>query len=103
MADFKDKFTGKQYKISTFTDLSASLAAAGDNRIDGRIHEELTGRDAIAKLPFRIKQGDQAKQCARIKDPASIMRIHIQDSGLSSTYRPSIQPMVKSEDNVERR
>lgn len=71
MADFKDKFSGKQYKISTFTDLSASLAAASDNTIDGRVHEELTGRDAIAKLPFRIKQGDQAKFFPGLKEGTS--------------------------------
>ena len=71
MADFKDKFSGKQYRISTFTDLSASLAAASDNRIDGRIHEEFEGKEAIAKLPFRIKQGDQAKFFPGLQDGTS--------------------------------
>jgi len=61
MADFTDRFSGKQYRVATFLDLSASLAAASDNKIDGRIHEEFEGKEAIAKLPFRIKQGDQAK------------------------------------------
>jgi len=55
MADFTDKFSGKTYKIDTFTDLSASVAS--NPIVDGRIHE-FVGFD---KLPYRIKRGDQAK------------------------------------------
>lgn len=64
MADFKDKFSDKEYKIDTFSKLSASLAVAGDNRIDGRVHEFIKGVD---KLPFRVKQGDQAKFFPQLK------------------------------------
>jgi hypothetical protein len=71
MADFTDRFSGKQYRVATFLDLSASLAAASDNTIDGRIHEEFEGKDAIAKLPFRIKQGDQAKFFPGLQDGTS--------------------------------
>ena len=71
MADFTDKFSGKKFRIATFLELSASLAAASDNRVDGRIHEELTKTDAIAKLPFRIKQGDQAKFFPGLKEGTS--------------------------------
>ncbi len=75
MADFTDKFSGKQFRAATFLDLSASLAAASDNKIDGRVHEEFRGKEAIAKLPFRIKQGDQAKFFPGLQDGTSDGRI----------------------------
>ena len=61
MADFKDKFSGKEYRVDQ--NISASLAAAGGtgNSLDGRRHEFLPEKEAIGLLPQRIKSGDQAK------------------------------------------
>ena len=59
MADFIDKNTGKQYVKNSFTALSASIAS--NPILDGRKHEFISESEAVAKLPFRITNGDQAK------------------------------------------
>ena len=59
MANFKDKFSGKEYRKEKFTSLSASIAA--NPVLDGRRHEFYTGSDSLKILPYRIKRGDQAK------------------------------------------
>jgi|LULK01.1.fsa_nt_gb hypothetical protein len=50
-----DKTSGKEFKITTHTQLSASLVA-GNGIIDGRPHEFV----GIDKVPSRFKSGDQA-------------------------------------------
>ena len=57
MSKITDPISGKEYQSITITDLSSSLAAAADNRVDGRIHEFI----GIDKIPSRLKQGDQSK------------------------------------------
>ena len=57
MSTIKDKTTGKQYIGTPISTLSASLAAASDNKVEGRVHEFI----GIDKIPTRIKKGDQSK------------------------------------------
>lgn len=71
MADFKDKFSGKLIRAEKFSTLSASLAAASDNIIDGRRHEFHTGSEAFKILPYRVKRGDQAKFFPGLSDGTS--------------------------------
>lgn len=59
MADFKDKFSGKTYRISTFSDLKTAVES--NPVVDGRIHEQFSGSAALKILPYRVKRGDQAK------------------------------------------
>lgn len=92
MADFKDKFSGTLFRAEKFSSLSASLAAASDNTIDGRIHEFLSGSDAVAKLPYRIKKGDQAKYFPGLKEGTSHGRIEtgsvVRDTERGIVYVP---------------
>ena len=69
MADFKDKFSGKAF--NTQPSLSASLAASGDSKIDGRKHEFLHENEALGLLPFRVKEGDQSKFFPGLKEGTS--------------------------------
>lgn len=89
MADFKDKFSGKLFKAEKFSSLSASLAASSDNIIDGRLHEPISASDAIAILPFRIKQGSQAKYFPGLKEGTSDGRIET-----SSIIRDTVRGIV---------
>ena len=89
MADYKDKFSGKLFRATNFSTLSASLAAASDKVIDGRFHEFISASDAIAKLPFRIKQGDQAKYFPGLKEGTSDGRIET-----SSIIRDTVRQIV---------
>ena len=57
MANFKDSVSGKESAKLNITELSASIAAASDNKVFGRVHE-FVGKD---KIPVRLKSGDQAK------------------------------------------
>ena len=60
MADFKDKFTSKEFKVSN--NIKNDLDASGDNTIDGRLHVTLNEKEALGLLPARIKPGgDQVK------------------------------------------
>ena len=73
MADFKDKFSGKEFKetkniLELFND---AIAKGGVPVIDGRLHEKLPEKEAIGLLPFRIKEGDQAKFFPGLKDGTS--------------------------------
>ena len=69
MADFKDKFSGKQYRVSTFTDLKTAVES--NAIVDGRRHDVISGSDAIKILPYRIKRGDQAKFFPGLKEGTS--------------------------------
>lgn len=100
MADFKDKYSGKQYRFEKFSSLSASLAAASDNRIDGRIHEFILPNDALAKLPFRIKQGDQAKFFPGLKEGTSDGRIET-GSIIRDTVRKIVYVPIKKKNYQE--
>lgn len=96
MADFTDKFSGKQYRISTFAQLSASVAS--NAVVDGRRHEFLPEKadgikgSALAKLPYRIKQGDQAKFFPGLKEGTSHGKIEtgsiIRDTERGIVYIP---------------
>jgi hypothetical protein len=59
MADFKDKYSGQQYRISTFSTLKTAVES--NPIVDGRRHEQFSGSEALKVLPYRLKRGDQAK------------------------------------------
>lgn len=90
MADFKDKFSDKSYKINTYAQLSASVAS--NPVVDGRVHEFIPEDEAIEKLPFRIKQGDQAKFFPGLKEGTSDGKIEtgsiIRDTERQIVYVP---------------
>jgi hypothetical protein len=75
MANFTEKFTGTTIKGGKFTALSSSIVAAAGNVVDGKKFEILSGSDAIAKLPYRVKKGDQAKFFPGLKEGTSNGRI----------------------------
>lgn len=100
MADFKDKYSGKKYRFEKFSSLSASLAAASDNRIDGRIHEFIPPKDAIAKLPYRLKKGDQAKFFPGLKEGKSDGRIET-DKIIRDTVRGIVYVPIKKKNYQE--
>ena len=55
--DLIDKNSGTPFKSTNITALSASLAAAVDSKVDGRVHEFV----GLKGIPVRLKEGDQAK------------------------------------------
>ena len=59
MADFKDKYSGQQYRISTFSTLKTAVES--NPIVDGRRHEQFSGSEALKVLPYRLKRGDQSK------------------------------------------
>jgi len=81
MADFIDRFSGNQIRGGKFTTLSASIAASADGVVDGIKFEFLPEKatdirgSALAQLPFRVKQGDQAKFFPGLKEGTSDGRI----------------------------
>lgn len=89
MANFKEKFTGTTIKGGKFTALSSSIVAAAGNVVDGKKFEILSGSDAIAKLPYRVKKGDQAKFFPGLKEGTSHGRIET-----SSVFRDTTDGIV---------
>ena len=106
MADFKDKFSGKQYRKVTFTALSASVAAASDGVVDGRKHEFLPEKaidirgDALAQIPLRIKKGDQSKFFPGLKEGTSDGRIET-GSIIRDTVRGIVYVPIKKKNYQE--
>lgn len=106
MADFKDKFSGKQYRKETFASLSASVAAAADGVVDGRKHEFLPEKaidvrgDALAQIPLRIKKGDQSKFFPGLKEGTSDGRIET-GSIIRDTVRGIVYVPIKKKNYQE--
>ena len=100
MADFRDKYSGKQIRAEKFSTLSASLAASSDGLIDGRKHVFLSGSDAVAKLPYRIKKGDQAKFFPGLKEGTSHGRIET-GSVIRDTVRKIVYVPIKKKNYQE--
>ena len=100
MADFKDQYSGKQFRAEKYSSLSSSLAASSDGLIDGRKHEFLSGSDAIAKLPYRIKKGDQAKYFPGLKEGKSHGRIET-GSIVRDTVRGIVYVPIKKKNYQE--
>lgn len=94
MADFIDKNTGKQYVKNSFTALSASIAS--NPILDGRKHEFISESEAVAKLPFRITNGDQAKFFPGLEKGTSHGRIET-GSIIRDTVRKIVYVPIKKE------
>lgn len=72
MADFNDKNTGKGFKVTSFSQLSASLAADAGQKVDNRRHEFFTGLEALKVVPFRAMRGSLSKFFPGLNNPDSL-------------------------------
>lgn len=96
MADFKDKYSGKQYRIQSHADLKSAVES--NPVVDGRKHEIFSGSDAIKILPYRITQGDQAKFFPGLKEGTSDGRIATASGIIRDTERGIVYVPLKMKD-----